>query len=444
MSQQNLRSNAIATPLRGVIRVPGDKSISHRSVMFSSLAVGISRITGLLEGDDVMATLSAFRAMGVKAEGPNKGELIIHGVGMHGLQEPEAELDMENSGTAMRLMSGILAAQSFSSTLVGDASLSKRPMLRITMPLNQMGANCQTEEEGRPPIRIQPAQHLQGIHYDMPIASAQVKSAVLLAGLYAEGETSITEPAPTRNHTENMLQAYGYDCQTKGNQMFLQGGGEMVAANIDVPADISSAAFFLVAASIIPGSDLTLEHVCVNPTRTGILDLLKALGADIQLLNQRKIGGEDIADLRVKYAPLKGTEIDPAIVPLAIDEFPVFFIAAACADGLTTVTGAEELRHKESDRITAMAEGLASLGVQVDELPDGAVIHGRGTQSEPVFNSGSVQCFHDHRIAMSFAVAGMCSAANVLIEDSATVATSFPNFCDLGNEVGMSLEIEKV
>lgn len=444
MQKQNLKSNTIKSPLRGVIRVPGDKSISHRSVMFSSLAKGVSRITGLLEGDDVLATLAAFRAMGVKAEGPNNGELTIYGVGMHGLQKPKADLDMGNSGTAMRLMAGILAAQTFPSTLIGDASLSKRPMLRITKPLNEMGANCQTEEGGKPPIRINPATHLQGIHYEMPIASAQVKSAVLLAGMYADGETSVAEPAPTRNHTENMLQAYGYDCQTDGNQMSLQGGGEMVAANIDVPADISSAAFFLVAASIIPDSDLTLEHVCINPTRTGILDLLKALGADIQLLNQRKIGGEDIADLRVKYAPLKGAEIDPAIVPLAIDEFPVFFIAAACAEGITKVTGAEELRHKESDRITAMADGLSSLGVQVDELPDGAIIYGRGNQLEPVFDSGSVQCFHDHRIAMSFAVAGMCSKANIVIEDSATVATSFPNFCDLGNEIGMSLKIEVV
>ena len=446
--QQNLKSNAVAAPLRGAIRVPGDKSISHRSVMFSSLAVGTSHITGLLEGDDVLATLAAFRAMGVEAEGPDNGKLTIHGVGMNGLQQPTVDLDMGNSGTAMRLMTGILAAQQFSSTLVGDASLSKRPMLRITKPLNQMGANCQTEEGGRPPIRIQPSDRLQGIHYDMPIASAQVKSAVLLAGMYADGETSVSEPAPTRNHTENMLQAYGYDCQTEDNRMSLQGGGEMVAANIDVPADISSAAFFLVAASIVPGSDLTLEHVCINPTRTGILELLKALGADIQLLNQRKIGGEDIADLRVKYAPLKGAEIDPAIVPLAIDEFPVFFIAAACAEGETKVTGAEELRHKESDRITAMVEGLASLGVQVDELPDGAIIYGRGQnkeqQAEPIFGSGTVQCFHDHRIAMSFAVAGMCSEANIVIEDSATVATSFPNFCDLGNEVGMSLKTEMV
>ena len=444
MPEQNLKSTAISTPLSGVIRVPGDKSISHRSVMFSSLAKGTSYITGLLEGDDVLATLAAFRAMGVKAEGPDNGKLKIDGVGMHGLQQPDSDLDMGNSGTAMRLMTGILAAQSFSSTLVGDESLSKRPMLRITKPLNQMGANCETEEGGRPPIRIQPTKDLQGIHYDMPIASAQVKSAVLLAGLYANGTTSVSEPAPTRDHTENMLQAYGYDCQTQDNQMSLQGGKEMVATNIDVPADISSAAFFLVAASITPGSDLILEHVCINPTRTGILDLLKALGADIELLNQRKIGGEDIADLRVKYALLKGADIDPTIVPLAIDEFPVFFIAAACAEGNTRVTGAEELRHKESDRITAMVEGLTSLGIQVDELPDGVVIHGRGAQSGPVFSSGKVQCFHDHRIAMSFAIAGMCSAANVIIENSATVATSFPNFCDLGNEVGMSLTVEKV
>ena len=433
---QNLISKPYSSSLSGHIRVPGDKSISHRSVMFSAIAEGDSHVTGLLEGDDVLATIAAFRAMGVEINGPKNGHLTVKGVGMHGLQEPEKKLDMGNSGTAMRLLAGLLAAQSFDSVLIGDASLSKRPMRRVTDPLALMNADCQTQENGCPPIRIKPSKNLKGIHYDLPMASAQVKSAVLLAGLYAEGETSVTEPAPTRNHTEMMLQAYGYDCETQANRMSVQGGGKLVAANIDVPADISSSAFFILAASIVPDSEITLKHTCINKTRTGIIDLMRSLGADISLTNQREIGGETVADIVVKYAQLIGTEINPNLVPLAIDEFPAFFIAAACAKGVTTITGAEELRHKESDRIAVMADGLRALGIQIEEFPDGAKITGGQ------LTGGSVECHHDHRIAMSFAVAGLRANAPVTINDAATVATSFPNFVDLGNEVGMQLETE--
>ena len=435
---QNLISTPILAPLKGAIRVPGDKSISHRSVMFSAIAEGISRVTGLLEGEDVLATIAAFRAMGVKIEGPDNGKLVVHGVGMYGLKKPAAELDMGNSGTAMRLLTGLLAAQSFSSTLIGDASLSKRPMKRVTNPLTMMGAVCLTQDSGCPPIRISPAENLQAIHYDLPMASAQVKSAVLLAGLYVDGETSVTEPAPTRNHTEMMLQAYGYDCETIANRMSVKGGGKLSATNIDVPADISSATFFIVAASIVPGSDITLEHTCINPTRTGIIGLMKSLGADIELSNERQIGGETVADIRVQATQLKGAEINPELVPLAIDEFPVFFIAAACAEGDTVITGAQELRHKESDRIEVMATGLKSLGITIEEFADGAKITGGK------LTGGSVECHHDHRIAMAFAIAGLMASGPVTIHDAATVATSFPNFSELGNQVGMDLSTQLV
>lgn len=434
-----LTSKKAANALNGALRVPGDKSMSHRAVMFSSLAEGTSHITGLLEGEDVMATLAAFRAMGVSAEGPNNGELVIHGVGMRGLKAPEVDLDMGNSGTAMRLMTGILAAQSFASKLVGDASLSKRPMRRVTVPLTSMGARCATDENGCPPIHIRGVERLQPISYKLPMASAQIKSAVLLAGLYADGQTSVTEPAPTRDHTERMLKAYGYECESeKVNDQVttirLSGGGKLTATDIDIPADISSAAFFMVAASIVPGSLIVLEHVCINPTRTGVIDILKAMGADIKLLNPRAIGGEPVADIQVKYVGLKGCEIDPNLVPLAIDEFPVLCIAAACADGQTVISGAEELRHKESDRISSMVEGLRNIGVEVEERRDGMVVEGGSIRG------GTVESYHDHRIAMSFAIAGGVCVDEVVIQGAETVATSFPNFVQLATAVGLRIE----
>ncbi|MCL4151696.1 UNVERIFIED_CONTAM: hypothetical protein GTU68_004785 [Idotea baltica] len=413
--------------------------MSHRAVMFSSIAKGVSNITGLLEGDDVLATLSAFRAMGVDAKGPENGKLTISGVGMRGLQAPTADLDMGNSGTAMRLMSGILAAQTFSSKLVGDESLSGRPMRRVTVPLTAMGARCVTDDDGCPPIHIRGVEKLEPIDYKLPMASAQIKSAVLLAGLYADGETSVTEPAPTRDHTERMLRAYGYDCQTEklnaqASTIRLKGGGELVATDIDIPADISSAAFFMVAASIVPGSELTLEHVCVNPTRTGIIDILKAMGASIELHNPRAVGGEPVADVKVRYVGLKGAEIDPNLVPLAIDEFPIICVAAACAEGITVISGAEELRHKESDRISAMVEGLREIGIEVEERKDGMSVVG----SE--INGGKVNSHHDHRIAMSFAVAGTVAKNGIVIDECDNVATSFPNFVDLANAAGMAIK----
>ena len=433
-----LTTAKIKSGLSGNIRVPGDKSMSHRAVMFSSLANGTSEITGLLEGEDVMATLAAFRAMGVNAQGPSEGRLTIEGVGMHGLKEPEQALDMGNSGTAMRLMAGILAAQKFASTLIGDESLSGRPMRRVTVPLSSMGARCATDENGCPPIHIRGVDKLEPIDYKLPMASAQIKSAVMLAGLYADGETSVTEPAPTRDHTERMLKAYGYDCQTERvtdevTTIRVKGGGELTASNIDIPSDISSAAFFMVAASIVPGSKLTLEHVCINPTRTGIIDVLKAMGADIKLLNPRAIGGEPVADIQVTYVGLKGADIDPKLVPLAIDEFPVICIAAACAEGVTTVSGAEELRHKESDRISAMVEGLRAIGVDVEERKDGMVVTGG-----PI-TGGQIESHHDHRIAMSFAIAGGVSEAPIIINDADNVATSFPNFVDLATQAGLNV-----
>ncbi len=427
-----------AQGLSGEVRVPGDKSMSHRAVMFSSLANGTSHITGLLEGDDVMATLSAFRAMGVKAQGPNNGELTIHGVGMHGLKAPEQDLDMGNSGTAMRLMSGILAAQNFPSKLVGDESLSGRPMRRVTVPLESMGARCATDENGCPPIHIRGVEKLEPINYKLPMASAQIKSAVMLAGLYADGETSVTEPAPTRDHTERMLQAYGYACEAKkiddqASTITLKGGGELSAADIEIPADISSSAFFMVAASIVPDSEIVIQHVGVNPTRTGIIDVLRAMGADIELLNQRSIGGEPVADIKVCYVGLKGADIDPKLVPLAIDEFPVVCVAAACADGVTTVSGAEELRHKESDRIDAMVKGLRAIGVEVEERKDGMMVTGGSIAG------GVVESYHDHRIAMSFVVAGGVSEGSITINGADNVATSFPNFVELANQVGLTV-----
>ncbi|MEM7359299.1 MAG: 3-phosphoshikimate 1-carboxyvinyltransferase [Pseudomonadota bacterium] len=431
-------STPIEAPLKGSLRVPGDKSISHRAVMFSSLANGTSKITGLLEGEDVMATLGAFQAMGVKAKGPSNGRLTITGVGMQGLSQPESDLDMGNSGTAMRLMCGILAAQNFPSKLIGDESLSGRPMRRVTVPLTSMGARCATDEDGCPPIHIRAAEKLEPIDYKLPMASAQIKSAVLLAGLYADGQTSVTEPAPTRDHTERMLRAYGYPCEStplndQATTVTLSGGGELQATNIDIPADISSAAFFMVAASIVPGSNITLKHVGVNPTRTGVVDVLRQMGADISFQNPRDIGGEPVADIKVKYAGLQGIDIDPKYVPLAIDEFPVLCIAAACAEGVTRVSGAEELRHKESDRISAMVTGLRSLGAEVVEHKDGLEITGGK------LHGGSVNSLHDHRIAMSFAVAGACASGPVVINECEVVATSFPGFIDLAGKVGMQI-----
>jgi 3-phosphoshikimate 1-carboxyvinyltransferase len=422
--------------LSGSLRVPGDKSMSHRSVMLGALATGITRATGFLEGEDALATVAAFRAMGVEIEGPEEGCLTIHGVGLQGLSAPQAPLDMGNSGTSIRLLSGILAGQSFATTLTGDVSLQKRPMGRVINPLTQMGAVIHSAEEGRPPLQIEGGHKLRGIHYDLPMASAQVKSCVLLAGLFAQGRTSVTEPAPTRDHTERMLRGFGYNVQRENGVISLEGGGELTATDIDIPADISSAAFFLVGASICPGADLLLQHVGMNPTRIGVLNILGLMGADITVLNEREVGGEPVADLRVRYAPLKGIEIPEAEVPLAIDEFPALFIAAACAEGRTVLSGAEELRVKESDRIASMAEGLTTLGIYNEVRADGIVIEGGQ------IGGGAVRTFHDHRIAMSFAIAGLRAQQPIEVLDCDHVATSFPGFAELARAAGLQLSVQ--
>ncbi|PCJ30284.1 MAG: bifunctional prephenate dehydrogenase/3-phosphoshikimate 1-carboxyvinyltransferase [Moraxellaceae bacterium] len=442
-SNQMTESNIVFTAspggsVTGAIRVSGDKSISHRSIMLGALANGVTEVQGFLEGEDALATLQAFRDMGVVIEGPTQGDVKIFGVGLHGLQAPPGPLYVGNSGTSMRLLSGLLAAQAFDSELTGDESLSKRPMGRVANPLREMGASIETCEDGTPPIKIQGGQGLKAMQYKMPMASAQVKSCVLLAGLYADGETSVIEPAPTRDHTERMLRGFGYSVTTDGDRASLTGGGSLQATNIDVPADISSAAFFLVAASIIPGADLTLKHVGINPTRTGVINILKLMGADITLENASEAGGEPVADIHVRYAPLKGINIPQDQVPLAIDEFPALFVAAACAEGQTVLTGAEELRVKESDRIQVMADGLKVLGVDIQPTDDGAIIGGC-EQGKAAFAGGHVESHGDHRIAMAFVVASLRASAEITIGNCANVATSFPNFVELATQVGINV-----
>jgi len=430
------KKNYVVQPggkLQGEIRVPGDKSISHRSIMLGSLAEGVTEVTGFLEGDDALATLASFRAMGVQIDGPKDGKVTVHGVGMHGLKAPEDDVYLGNSGTSIRLLSGLLSGQNFTSTLTGDKSLSGRPMRRVTDPLAQMGAVIDSNE-GKPPLTIKAGNKLKGITYTLPMASAQVKSCILLAGMYAEGKTTVTEPAPTRDHTERMLSGMGYKVDVQGDTVSLQGGGKLTATNIDVPADISSATFFMVGAAISEGSDITLTHVGINPTRVGVINILRLMGADITLSNEGLTGGEPVADIRIKYAPLKGIQIPEDQVPLAIDEFPALFVAAACADGQTVLTGAEELRVKESDRIQAMADGLQILGIDAESTTDGIIINGG------VIGSGEVESHDDHRIAMSFAIAGLQAGGTILVNDCANVATSFPNFVSLANKAGLELE----
>jgi len=419
--------------LTGKLRVPGDKSISHRSIMFGSLAEGVTDVNGFLEGEDCLSTMKAFRAMGVDIEHSGEGRVRIHGVGLHGLKQPSAPLDLGNSGTSMRLMAGLCAGQNFPVTLTGDASLSTRPMRRVTDPLKDMGAVIGTTESGTPPLNIEGGTKLSAINYTLPMASAQVKSCLLLAGMYAEGKTCITEPAPTRDHTERMLQGFGYQVDRNGPTACLEGGGKLTAANIDVPADISSATFFMVGASIAEGSDILLENVGINPTRDGVISILKLMGADITLSNEKEICGEPVADIRVKSAPLKGIDIPEDLVPLAIDEFPAVFIAAACAEGVTRLTGAEELRVKESDRIQVMADGLVALGIEVEPTPDGIVIQ------PGVFSGGEVHSHGDHRIAMSFAMAALRATGDIKINDCDNVATSFPNFIELATNSGLNI-----
>ncbi|HTY92358.1 MAG TPA: 3-phosphoshikimate 1-carboxyvinyltransferase [Steroidobacteraceae bacterium] len=420
----------------GEVTVPGDKSISHRSLMLGGIATGPTHIRGFLASEDCLATLGALGALGVRIERPEPTRVIVHGVGADGLHAAAAPLDMGNAGTAMRLSMGLLAGRPFSSTLIGDASLMRRPMERVAGPLRRMGAEI-TTHEGRPPVVLHGGRILHGIDYAMPVASAQVKSAILLAGLSATGRTRVTEPAPTRDHTERMLGAFGARVTREGATVSLVGGQHLVGTNIEVPADFSSAAFFLVAGVLAAEEGLWLRNVGVNPTRTGLLQMLQLMGARISVHPRGAAAdpvGEPLADLEVRAGRLRGIEVPEALVPLSIDEFPVFFIAAACAEGETVVRGAGELRVKESDRLAVMAEGLQALGVEHTLLPDGIRIRGgRG------FTGGTVDSHGDHRIAMAFAVASLRASAPLRILDVANVATSFPGFVDLAQGVGIRI-----
>ncbi|MET0807661.1 MAG: 3-phosphoshikimate 1-carboxyvinyltransferase [Pseudoxanthomonas sp.] len=416
--------------LRGEVGIPGDKSVSHRAVMFAALADGVSRIDGFLEGEDTRATAAIFSQLGVRFETPSPSQRIVHGVGVDGLRAPQGVLDCGNAGTGMRLLAGLLCAQPFDTVLVGDESLSRRPMRRVIDPLSRMGARIDPAAGGMPPLRIHGQQTLRGMDYTLEVASAQVKSAVLLAGLYARGETVVREPHPTRDYTERMLSAFGVEIEFSPGFARLQGGQRLRATDIAVPADFSSAAFFLVAASIVPGSELRLQAVGLNPRRTGLLVALRAMGADITEENRSEHGGEPVADLVVRHAPLHGIEVPVEIVPDMIDEFPALFVAAAAAEGATVVRGAAELRVKESDRLASMSTGLRTLGIDVRETADGATLQG-GT-----IGAGSVESHGDHRIAMAFSVAAQVASGQVRVADVANVATSFPGYDALARRVG--------
>lgn len=423
---------APGAPLRGTLDLPGDKSISHRAVMLAALAEGVSRIEGFLEGEDTRATAAAFARMGVRIEAPSAGTRIVHGVGIDGLQPPGGPIDCGNAGTGMRLLAGLLAGQRFDSELIGDASLSRRPMQRVIEPLARMGASIDASG-GLPPLRIRGGCALRGMDYTLPIASAQVKSAILLAGLYAAGETHVREPHPTRDYTERMLAAFGWPVAFVPGEAALLGGFRLQATDVEVPADFSSAAFFIVAATLVPGSELHLRRVGMNPRRTGLLHVLRAMGADIAEHAAGEQGGEPVADLVVRHAPLRGIDVPMEHVADMIDEFPALFVAAACAEGSTTIRGAAELRVKESDRIATMAAGLRALGIVVDEAPDGARIHGGR------LCGGTIDSHGDHRIAMAFVVAGQLADGPVRVRDVANVATSFPGFDRLAAAAGMAL-----
>jgi len=420
-------------PLRGEIRVPGDKSISHRAILFGAIAEGTTRVTGFLEGEDTLATAAAFKAMGVRIESSANGERLVHGVGLEGLERPVGPLDCGNAGTAMRLLAGLLSGQRFDCTLIGDESLSRRPMRRVMEPLLRMGARIEATGAGTAPLHIGASSGLHGIDYATPVASAQVKSAVLLAGLQAIGTTRVREPHATRDYTERMLAAFGAPCTMQDGWIVIGGGSRLRATEVVVPGDFSSAAFFLVAATLVPGSDLLIREVGVNPLRTGLLRALALMGGRIEVLEPRTLGGEPVADLRVRHAELSGIEVPEALVPDMIDEFPALFAAAACARGTTVVRGAAELRVKESDRIAAMARALGAMGARIEERPDGAVIHGGPLAG------GEVESHGDHRIAMAAAVAAQLSGDPVTVRDTANVATSFPGFAALAAGVGMSI-----
>lgn len=421
-----------AGPLKGRIRVPGDKSISHRSIMLGALAVGETRVTGLLEGEDVLATAAAMRAMGATVERTGEGAWSVHGVGVGALLQPQGPLDMGNSGTSTRLLMGLVASHPVTATFVGDASLSKRPMGRVIDPLSQMGAGFEASEGGRLPLIVRGAFPAVPITYRLPVASAQVKSAVLLAGLNTPGNTTVIEPIPTRDHSERMLRGFGAELdvavEADGTRIItIRGEAELKPQVIDVPGDPSSAAFFIVAALLVPGSEVLIENVGLNPTRAGLIAVLRQMGGRIEEQNRREVGGEPVADLLVSHSALHGIDVDPAIAPSMIDEFPALFVAAALAQGVTTTSGLDELRVKESDRLAVMAAALAAAGARIEEREDGLVITGTGGDPLPG-TEGPIATHLDHRIAMSMAVAGLASRAGVEVDDTRPIATSFPVF----------------
>lgn len=418
--------------LIGECRVPGDKSISHRAVMLGALAEGITQIDGFLEAEDCLATLHALKQLGVHIEGPVDGRVLIYGRGKGSLTPPTQPLNLGNSGTAMRLLTGLLCAQPFASQLIGDSSLCRRPMQRIIEPLTMMGAKIESTN-GCAPLYIEGGSVLNGIHYTAPIASAQVKSCLLLAGLFAEGETRVIEPVITRDHTERLLTSFGYPIKKAEHSVSLFGGGRLTATDMVIPADLSSAAFFMVGACIAPGSDIVLKNVGINPTRVGLIHILREMGAVIRLLNKRLCGDEPVADIAVKYTSLCGIEIPVEYVSLAIDEFPALFVAASVARGQTVLKGARELRYKESDRIAVMVSGLRSLGVQVEEFEDGVIIQGG------LIQGGSVEADNDHRIAMAFAIAGLVAQRPITINGCEAVATSFPKFVSVATSLGLKI-----
>jgi 3-phosphoshikimate 1-carboxyvinyltransferase len=422
-----------ATTVQGRIRVPGDKSISHRSLMLGGIAQGVSEVRGFLPSADCHATLGALRAMGVQVDELAADHLRVHGVGLRGLTAPSGDLDMGNAGTAIRLFMGLLSGQGFGTTLTGDASLRRRPMERVARPLREMGADIATVD-GKPPVQIRPVASLRAIQYALPVASAQVKSAVLLAALYAEGVTEVREPAATRDHTERMFEALGVSLRREAGTVRIAGGQSLTAAPIDVPGDFSSAAFFIVAGCLAARGSFIIENVGVNPTRTGLLDILRLMGADIRV-HPRAGGTEPVADLEIHASQLRGIRVPEELVPLAIDEFPVLFIAAACATGTTVVTGAAELRVKESDRLAVMAEGLARLGVACQLADDGITIEGGR------IGTGRVDSHGDHRIAMAFAMASLKAAGPIDIDDVDNVVTSFPGFVQVARRAGLMLEV---
>ena len=433
------RRFSAAGPLVGRIRVPGDKSISHRSLMLGALAVGETRVSGLLEGEDVLSTAAAMRAMGADVAQLAPGEWRVHGVGVGALLQPQAALDMGNSGTSTRLLMGLVATHPITATFVGDASLSARPMGRVIAPLSTMGAEFHASPGGRLPLMVEGARLPVPISYRLPVASAQVKSAVLLAGLNTRGVTEVIEPVPTRDHSERMLRGFGaqltVESAADGARVIrLTGEAELKPQQIVVPGDPSSAAFFIVAALLVPGSDLTIENVGLNPTRAGLIAVLRAMGGQIEELAPREVGGEPVADLRVRHSALTGIEVDPAIAPAMIDEFPVLFVAAALAQGTTVTRGLEELRVKESDRIAVMRAALEGAGARVTETEDGLTIEGTGGELLRGSANARVKTHLDHRIAMAMAIAGLVSRDGVEVDDTRPIATSFPTFEALLNE----------